>query len=57
MLILTRKAGECIFIGDTIKVMVISIQGKQVKLGFEAPLTVDIVREELRGAEDDKKLP
>lgn len=37
MLILTRKAGESITIGDDIEVQVIEIKGKQVRLGITAP--------------------
>lgn len=37
MLILTRKQGESVAIGDDIKVTVVEIQGKQVKLGVQAP--------------------
>jgi len=37
MLILTRKYGESITIGDEIKVHVIEIRGKQVRLGVDAP--------------------
>lgn len=37
MLILTRKSGESINIGDEIKLQVIEIKGKQVRLGIEAP--------------------
>ena len=47
MLVLTRKLDESIIIGDNIKVTVISIIGKQVKLGIEAPLGVPIHREEI----------
>ncbi|MEF3191550.1 MAG: carbon storage regulator CsrA [Campylobacterales bacterium] len=47
MLILTRKLGESVVISDTIKVKVIAIEGHQVKLGFEAPVSVSIFREEL----------
>ncbi|MCI1858735.1 MAG: carbon storage regulator CsrA [Sporolactobacillus sp.] len=47
MLILTRKIGESIRIGDTIEVKVVAIDGDQVKLGIEAPKTVDIHRSEI----------
>ncbi len=47
MLILTRKVGECIFIGEKIKVYVIDIKGKQVRLGIEAPAENIIYREEV----------
>ena len=47
MLILTRKIGECITIGDQIKVYVMDIRGKQVRLGIEAPSDAVIYREEI----------
>jgi carbon storage regulator len=47
MLILTRKIGECITIGDEIKVYVVDIRGKQVRLGIEAPPHAPIYRQEV----------
>ncbi|WP_220196872.1 carbon storage regulator [Ktedonospora formicarum] len=47
MLILRRKVGERIVIGDTIHLSVLAIEGERVKLGVEAPPHVPIVREEL----------
>ena len=47
MLILTRKVGECIAIGDQIKVYVVEIRGKQVRLGIEAPTNAPVHREEI----------
>jgi carbon storage regulator len=47
MLILTRKIGECITIGDDIKVHVVDIRGKQVRLGIEAPAHASIYRQEV----------
>lgn len=47
MLILTRKIGECIVIGEKIKVYVIDVRGKQVRLGIEAPAENIIYREEI----------
>ena len=47
MLILTRKIGECITIGDDIKVHVVDIRGKQVRLGIEAPIHAPIYRQEV----------
>jgi carbon storage regulator len=47
MLILTRRAGESLQIGDTIKITVFGIQGKQVKLGIEAPEGSPVYREEV----------
>jgi len=47
MLILTRKLGESIAIGDQIKVTLIEIQGKHVKIGVNAPKDVPIHRQEI----------
>ncbi len=47
MLILTRKIGESVVLGDTVHVKVISVEGGQVKLGFEAPHEISIFREEV----------
>jgi carbon storage regulator len=47
MLILTRKIGETIKIGDQIKIVVVDIKGKQVRLGVEAPQETTIFREEI----------
>lgn len=47
MLILTRKIGETVILNDNIKVTVMAIDGGQIKLGFDAPKSVSIVREEL----------
>jgi carbon storage regulator len=47
MLILTRKQGESVAIGDEIQVTVVEIQGKQVKLGVRAPREVAVHRQEI----------
>ena len=47
MLILTRKVGECITIGDQIRIYVVGIRGKQVRLGVEAPASAKVHREEV----------
>ena len=47
MLILTRKIGESVTIGDKIKVYVIEIKGRQVRLGIEAPPDTMVHREEI----------
>jgi len=56
MLILTRKIGECITIGDEIKIYVVDIKGKQVRLGIEAPAEAIVHREEIyqRIAEENR---
>jgi len=57
MLILTRKLGESITIGDNIKVTVLGIYGRQVRLGVEAPADVIVHREEvyLKIQEENRK--
>jgi len=47
MLVLTRKSGEAINVGDEITVTVLEIRGNQVRLGIQAPLSVTIHRREL----------
>lgn len=47
MLVLTRKTGEAIRIGDDIEITVLSVQGDQIKLGIEAPKHIDIHRKEI----------
>ncbi len=47
MLVLTRRLGEAITISDNIRIVVVDIDGNQVKLGIEAPREIEIYREEL----------
>lgn len=47
MLILTRKVGESINIGDDITVTILGVQGLQVRLGINAPKNVSVHREEI----------
>lgn len=47
MLVLTRKTGESIQIGDNIEITVVSVQGDQIKLGISAPKHIDIHRKEV----------
>ena len=47
MLILTRKPGQSIVIGDNVTLMVIGINGNQVRLGIEAPIEISVHREEV----------
>ncbi|MEE9399343.1 MAG: carbon storage regulator CsrA [Dehalococcoidales bacterium] len=47
MLILTRKLGERITIGDDITICLLEIKGSQVKLGIEAPKSISIHRQEV----------
>ena len=47
MLILTRKVGESVIIGNDISITILSVRGNQVKLGVEAPKEVSVHREEI----------
>ena len=47
MLVLTRRPGESIVVGDNIVVTVIEIKGGQVRIGIDAPREVDVYREEI----------
>ncbi|MFS8651338.1 MAG: carbon storage regulator CsrA [Caldibacillus sp.] len=47
MLILSRKKGEAIKIGDDIEIKVVAISGDQVKIGIDAPKHIEVYRQEL----------
>jgi carbon storage regulator len=47
MLVLSRKLGEAVYINDNIVVNIVSINGGKVRLGFEAPSDVRIMRSEI----------
>jgi carbon storage regulator len=48
MLVLSRKVGERILIGDDIRVTIVRIGGGGVRVGIEAPASLNVVREELK---------
>ncbi|MBV53855.1 MAG: carbon storage regulator [Coxiellaceae bacterium] len=47
MLILTRRIGEAVVIGDDVKLTVLGVRGNQVRLGIDAPKNVSVHREEI----------
>jgi carbon storage regulator len=49
MLVLTRKPGQSIMIGDGVEVQVLSVAGEKVRLGIMAPRDVSIFRNEVYG--------
>jgi carbon storage regulator len=57
MLVLSRKTGERIWIGDNISVTVVRITGGGVRIGIEAPAELPVIREELKLKIQDSEVP
>jgi len=55
MLVLTRRVGEEIVIGDTVRVTIVSMQSGRVKVGITAPQQVTVHREEIQRRTQDLK--
>jgi carbon storage regulator len=55
MLILTRRVGETLMIGDDVSVTVLGVKGNQVRIGVNAPKDVIVDREEIRQRRDAEK--
>ncbi len=47
MLILTRRAGEALIIGDDVVINILGIKGNQVRIGIDAPKDISVHREEI----------
>lgn len=47
MLILTRKPGESLYVGDDVKITIVEIKGHQIRVGIDAPRELRIYREEI----------
>jgi flagellar assembly factor FliW len=56
VLILTRKIGESILVGDNIRLVVLEIRGRQIRLGIEAPADIVVLREEIAQRLTDENL-
>ena len=55
MLILQRKVGESLLIGEDVEISVLSVEAGRVRLAIEAPKSVSILRAELRSAADTNR--
>ncbi|HAI97561.1 MAG: carbon storage regulator [Cycloclasticus sp.] len=55
MLILTRKVGESLVIGDDVSIVVLGVKGNQVRIGVDAPKSVSVHREEIYNKIQDEK--
>ncbi|MFQ6131150.1 MAG: carbon storage regulator CsrA [Armatimonadota bacterium] len=54
MLVVTRKPGQSVVIGDDVEVVVVAISGQQVRLGIKAPRSVPVHRKEVLDKTDQR---
>jgi carbon storage regulator len=47
MLVLNRRKGETVIIGDNIRITIVDVQGDNIKIGIDAPRNINILREEI----------
>lgn len=47
MLILTRRPGEGLYLGDSVRIIILSVQGKQIKIGLDVPDDMVVYRDEI----------
>ena len=47
MLVLTRRRGESVLIGDKVEITIVEIQGDKIKIGVSAPKKIEVLRKEL----------
>jgi len=55
MLILSRKAGERIKLGDSIVLTVVGVSGDKVRVGIQAPANILVLRDELKPYEEERR--
>jgi carbon storage regulator len=57
MLILTRRVGETVMIGDNVAVVIIGVKGTQIRIGIDAPKNVAVHRKEIYERIRDEQHP
>ena len=57
MLILTRRIGESLMVGDEVEIIVLGVKGNQVRMGINAPKTIPVHRKEIFNRIKDEENP